>query len=225
MTEQTAQPKPHKKRQRLTPHERERLIIKGAVEFIADRGLGFSTRELANYLGVSQSLLFRYFSTKEELVDKIYETVYLGRWNPEWDEILADRTRPMQERLEKYLQDYSRVVLQKDWVRIFLLSAFEDPVISQRYIVLLRKRIFLPILKEQLHELELKPIESEADLEMAIELIWGFHSSFFYLGVRQWIFKTPTKVSRELLIKRRVEAFLSGFTSYLISVSSSKPNN
>lgn len=204
-----------KKRTRLSPQDREHLILTGAIEFVADHGFAFSTRELARHLNVSQSLLYRYFATKEEIIEKIYERVYVGRWNPEWDEILRDRQLSVQERLERYLLDYSKVVLQKDWVRIFLLSAFEDPIISQRYISMLRRRIFEPLLDEQLASMEQKALSNPEDRELALELIWGFHSSIFYLGVRQWVYKTPTQVNIETLVRSRTRSFLVGFEAFL----------
>ncbi|HBR99084.1 MAG TPA: TetR family transcriptional regulator, partial [Gammaproteobacteria bacterium] len=105
-----------KKRVRLSPQEREHLIVSGAIDLVAERGFAFSTRELADHLGMSQSLLYRYFATKEALIDKIYERVYVGRWNPEWDEMLIDRDVSLQARLETYFADYANVVLQKDWI-------------------------------------------------------------------------------------------------------------
>ena len=215
---QTAPFQARKKKQRLSPQDREHLIVTGAIEFVAERGLRFSTRELAQHLGISQGLLYRYFSNKEELIEKIYDRVYLGRWNPEWDEILVDRSLSVRERLEIYLIDYARVVLQKDWVRIFLLSAFDDPVISQRYITMLRRRIFEPILAELTHELDLKDIRDPDLKNLAIELIWGFHSSVFYMGVRQWVYKAPPKIDIETVIKLRVATFLDGFQVYLRSL-------
>jgi len=216
MTQDPAAPPPAKKKRiRLSPQDREHLILTGAIEFVADRGFGFSTRELARHLNVSQSLLYRYFATKEEIVEKIYERVYVGRWNPEWDEILRDRSLSLQVRLERYLVDYAKVVLQKDWVRIFLLSAFDDPVISQRYTAMLRRRIFEPLLEEQLAGMGMSALARPADHEMAMELIWGFHSSIFYLGVRQWVYKVPAQVDLEALIHNRVRSFLIGFEAFL----------
>lgn len=208
-----------KGRKRLPPQERERQLLAGAIDYVAEHGFAFSTRDLAGHLGVSQSLLFRYFATKEDLFDKIYQHVYLNRWNPAWDDMLLDRAMPFEARLERYLVDYARVVLSKDWVRIFLLSSFENPVISQRYIDMLQRRIFDPWLDEQLHAMGLGPIPDPEDRAMALELIWGFHSSVFYLGVRKWVYRMPAKAEIEDIIRRRLHAFLPGFQSYLRSVA------
>ncbi|MCG7625335.1 TetR/AcrR family transcriptional regulator [Epibacterium sp. Ofav1-8] len=210
-----APPAAKKKRTRLSPQDREHLILTGAIEYVADHGFAFSTRELARHLNVSQSLLYRYFATKEEIVEKIYDRVYVGRWNPEWDEILRDRSLPLSDRLERYLVDYAKVVLQKDWVRIFLLSAFDDPVISQRYTAMLRRRIFEPLLQEQLAHMGRGDLVRPEDHEMAMELIWGFHASIFYLGVRQWVYKVPSQVEIQSLIRCRVRSFLLGFEDFL----------
>jgi hypothetical protein len=56
-------------RVRLTREAREKLIVDGAVRFFAEVGFGGQTRELARQLRMSQSLLFKYFPTKVDLID------------------------------------------------------------------------------------------------------------------------------------------------------------
>ncbi len=211
----TTRPVEKKKRRRLSPQEREHQIITGAIDFVSTNGLGFSTRDLANHLDISQALLFRYFQSKDDLLEKIYERVYLGRWNPEWEDMIRDRSLSVRERLKNYLLDYAKVVLQRDWVRIFMFSAFDNPVISQRYTSLLRRRIFEPILEEQLHALGLAECKTPQEKELALEMIWGFHSSIFYMGVREWVYKVPCGVPAEDVIRERVHIFLDGFEAYL----------
>ena len=41
-----------RKRIRMSPEERERMILKGAMQFFAERGFAADTRELARGLGV-----------------------------------------------------------------------------------------------------------------------------------------------------------------------------
>jgi AcrR family transcriptional regulator len=202
-------------RKRLTPSEREQLLLEGAIGYVSENGFGFSTRDLAQALGVSQSLIYRYFSTKQMLIEKIYDSIYIGRWNPEWDTILTDRSMPIEARLEKYLADYARVVIQKDWVRIFLSSSFDEAGVAQKYLTMLRRRIFDTWLSEHLAALRLSKIPESRDYDLAIELIWGFHSSIFYLGVRKWVYRIPIKAPVDAIISTRLEAFLPGFEAYL----------
>ena len=50
---------------RLSGAEREKHIAQEAVRFFAEVGFGGDTRELAKRLGVTQSLLYKYFPSKE----------------------------------------------------------------------------------------------------------------------------------------------------------------
>ena len=68
--------------QRLPRAERERHILDEAVRFFAEVGFGGDTRELAKRAQVTHALLFRYFPSKDALIERVYREVYLGRWNP-----------------------------------------------------------------------------------------------------------------------------------------------
>src|SRR5216683_1639838 len=83
-------------RRRLTPEKREREIVEGAVQFFAELGFEGGLRELAQRLGITHQNLFRYFPSKEALIERVYEEVYLGRWQPEWEELLHDSTQPLE---------------------------------------------------------------------------------------------------------------------------------
>src|SRR5262249_32717979 len=56
-------------RQRLAPSMRRQHLIEEAFAYFAEVGLGGSTRELAKRMGVTQPLLYRYFPTKESLIE------------------------------------------------------------------------------------------------------------------------------------------------------------
>src|SRR5476649_2128517 len=81
---------------RLAPAVREKLIVQKAIQHFATHGFSGSTRELARQLDVTQPLLYRYFPSKEALIDRVYEEVY--QWNPSWEELIKDRSVPLQER-------------------------------------------------------------------------------------------------------------------------------
>src|SRR4051812_16257354 len=81
-----------RQRTRLAPEQRADQILQGAIAFFAERGFGGQTRDLAEQLGISQALLYRYFPTKEMLIERIYEELFVRRLKPEWDVILSTRT-------------------------------------------------------------------------------------------------------------------------------------
>ncbi|MCR5857511.1 TetR/AcrR family transcriptional regulator [Mesorhizobium sp. J428] len=89
-------------RKRYAPSERRRMILDGAISFFAEYGLDGSTHLLAKHLGVTQPLIYQYFPSKEDLIDAVYEEVFRGRWSSRWDTLLADRARPLEERLNAF---------------------------------------------------------------------------------------------------------------------------
>lgn len=208
---------PGKPRRRLAPEDREHEIVQSAIRFFAKHGFEASTRDLARELGVSQPLLYRYFPTKEALVDRVYEDVFVRRWNPEWEEWLADRSHPLDQRLKRYLKDYAHFVLRGEWIRIFLYAGLSRAGVNQRYLARLRERHFLLIAREMRFAYGIpEPQSSDAEDE-EVELIWAMHSSVFYIGVRKWVYDLSAPRNIERLIDMRVDAFLQGVPAILLA--------
>lgn len=202
-------------RRRLAAQDREDQIVQAAIDFFARRGFDAGTRDLAKELGVSQPLLYRYFPTKEALVDRVYEEVFVRRWNPEWDEWLADRSVPLGDRLKRYLRDYARYVLRNEWVRIFIYAGLSRAGINQKYLARLRERHFRVIARELRHTYQIpEPQDSGAEDE-EVELIWAMHSSVFYIGVRKWIYQESVPRDLDRVINLRVDAFILGVPAVL----------
>ncbi|MEP4193996.1 MAG: helix-turn-helix domain-containing protein, partial [Sneathiella sp.] len=61
------------KRKRMSPGSRETLIVEEAITFFAEHGLEGKTRDLAKRLGITQPLLYRYFPSKEKLIERVYQ--------------------------------------------------------------------------------------------------------------------------------------------------------
>src|SRR3546814_3661518 len=73
-------------------------MIEEAAAFFAEVGFEGATRALAARLGVTQALIYRYFPSKQDLIDAALAEVFGDRWNPEWEALLADAARPLEER-------------------------------------------------------------------------------------------------------------------------------
>lgn len=203
------------RRRRLTPEEREHDIVQRAIGIFARHGLQVSTRDLATALGITQPLLYRYFPSKEALIDRVYDEVFVRRWNPEWEEWLADRSQPLRERLCRYLKDYAKFILRNEWVRIFIYGGLARGGINQKYLSRLREKHFAVIAKELRHTYNIPEPRNEIEAEDEIELVWAMHSSVFYLGVRKWIYEQPIPRNIERLIELRVDTFLQGVPAVL----------
>jgi AcrR family transcriptional regulator len=197
------------KQRRLSPDDRRQEFVAKATEFFSEEGFGGGTRALARRLGVTQPLLYRYFPSKDDLIKEVYRTVYLEPLDSGWEKLLADRTRPVRERLKEFYDGYTGVIFNRKWLRIYLYSGLKGLDLNRSYVGIVRDKILSRIIKECRHEVGLvaqnKP--SPAELEMA----WVFHSGIFYYGVRKFIYESPVLESKEQMISDAVDAFLAGF--------------
>lgn len=200
---------------RLSAPEREAHIVQEAVHFFAEVGFGGDTRELAKRLGVTQSLLYKYFPNKEALINRVFDVVYMGRWNPFWESVIHDRSVPLQDRLTRLYVEYAKAALTRDWVRIFMFSGLRGESINGRYLTVLRQRILEPIAAELRHEFGLPDVTAVPLKSAEIELVWGINARIFYFGQRQWIFDVPVQDDLPSLISLTVEHFLAGARAVL----------
>lgn len=214
VTKKTAAAKPTVAR-RLSGAEREKHIAQEAVRFFAEVGFGGDTRELAQRLGVTQSLLYKYFPSKEALINRVYEEVYLGRWNPFWESVVRDRTIPLQERLTRHYIEYAKAALTRDWVRIFMFSGLRGEDINRKYLNILRQRILEPIAIELRHEFGLPTVQEIPLKTSEIELVWSINARVFYFGQRQWVFDVPIEDDLDELIRLTIEHFIAGARAVL----------
>lgn len=193
---------------RLAPEQREQQIVEKAIEHFTRHGFAGSTRELARELGVTQPLLYRYFPSKEALIDRVYSEVF--SWQPHWEAELTNRDLPLAERLYRFYSEYSQVILREEWIRIFIFAGLTREGINTKYLTRLRSRVFVPVMAEVRHESGIAEPGSPAELEQEIELVWALHASIFYVGVRKWIY--GMKIPKDLgsLIRTQVTSFLYG---------------
>lgn len=204
MTETTSE---GKRRRRLSSKERREEFVQKAIEFFAEEGFDSSTRELAKRLGVTQPLLYRYFASKDDLIAEVYESVYVRRWRSEWDELLADRSRSLRDRLRRFYPDYAEVVFQRDWMRIFLFAGLKGGAINRRYLDRVRDRILEPIIREYRHE---NGLRSDQITDAETEFAWSVHGGIYYSGVRTEIYGQSPIRGLDFVIQTSIESMLSG---------------
>lgn len=197
-------------RRRLSPEAREREIVSGAIEFFARHGFEATTRNLARELGITQPLLYRYFPSKEVLVERVYEEVFMRRWNPEWEGLIVDRQRSLHDRLVAFYSAYATAVYDFVWVRIFVYSGLKEMDINARYLAIVREKVLKPVCRELRHEEGLHGEDKIPLSEEEIELAWGLHGAFFYRAIRRYIYAMPDTTDDAQAITNYVKAFLEG---------------
>lgn len=200
-----------RRRMRLSPQARERMILDAAIDFFAEEGFRAETRGLADRIGVSQSLIYRYFGSKENLIERVYEKTFLSRWNPAWEETLADRSRPLRERLKEFFRSYLVAVDDRTWIRVAMHSSLEGSDLTKRYIqghvtrLLGKIALELRIGTEAAQSQELSPME--------IELAWHLHSTVIYYLIRKHIHGTAVSLQTDEIAEMIVNNFLDGINS------------
>jgi AcrR family transcriptional regulator len=197
------------KQRRLSPEERRQEFVSKATEFFSEEGFGGGTRDLARRLGVTQPLLYRYFPSKDDLIKEVYRTVYLEPLDTGWEKLLADRSRPIRDRLQEFYKSYTDVIFTRKWLRIYLYSGLKGLDINRWYVSVVRDKILTRIIKECRHEAGL-PAQSRPTA-FELEMVWVFHSGIFYYGVRKYIYESPVLEDKQQMISDAVDAYLAGF--------------
>ena len=205
-------------RRRLLPLARERMIVEGAIRFFSEHGLGGQLRDLASSLGITHTLLYHYFPTKQALIERVYAELFEGRWRAEWEVLLDDKTLDVQTKITRFYMDYAKVILERDWVRIFIFSGLSDRYITERYFSMLEAKLFPRLIRESRRFTgrvsRSKPTARE------LELLMGLHGGIFYIGMRRWVYGHAaadgcTATVEEVVIHDRVGSYLLSLSQTL----------
>lgn len=200
-------------RKRMLPEDRVRHIIDAAIRFFAEHGFEGQMRELAGQAGMTHSLLYRYFPTKDVLIERVYEEVYVGRWRPEWDALLHDATRPIEERLARFYCGYAGATDHYEWLRIFMLAGLRGVNITRRYLALVRRRIVVPV-ATALRQAAGRPGVDAAPLSDAeLEAVWGLHEQIVYVMIRRWVYGLRVPGDMDGIVATLVAGFVAGAPS------------
>jgi AcrR family transcriptional regulator len=198
------------KRRNMRAADRERLIVDEAIRFFAERGFEGQTRELAKRMGITHSAIYRHFPSKEALIERVYQEVYLSRWSPDWGPLIRDRALPLETRLTRFYLDYVARVFEYNWVRIFVFSGMKSYGITGRYLDLVRREIIEPAAIELRFDLKLPDVGEWGLNERETEMFWGLHGRIFYLAIRKFIYATPIPSDLDAIVRDAIRTFLDG---------------
>lgn len=203
------------KRRRLEPKVREQQIVEEAIQFFAEVGFTGRTRELAKRIGITQPLLYRYFPTKEELIDRVFDEVFIRPLDRNWAERIVDRSKPLDERLKAFYLDYAKTVHRYEWIRIYMFSGLMGNPVNRRYIRMIEDEFLKPICAEVRHHCNLPSAEVVPIKDMELEQFWILHGGLFYYAVRKNIFHSRVDNDYPKVVTMAIQIFLEGIkTSY-----------
>ncbi len=199
-------------RKRMSVAEREIFIVNGAIRFFSEHGFDAQMRDLAKAIGVTHTLVYHYFPTKQALVDRAYKVVFEGRWKPEWEALLDDRKLAPKDKFLLFYVDYARTVLTREFVRILVFSGLTDRSITDRFFTLLGEKLFYRLIRETRRH---RGCRSRARItSREHELLMGLHGGVFYGGMRAFVYgqALPDEsafLDNESFIKDRVRGYLA----------------
>jgi AcrR family transcriptional regulator len=198
-------------RKNMPAAEREKVILESAIRFFAEHGFEGQQRELAKRIGITHSAIYRHFPSKEALVERVYEHVYLGSWQKHWGDLIQDRSRPLEDRLVQFYSEYIDHIFRFDWVRIFIFAGLKSFDISERYLGMVMETVGTPALVEAREEFGF------ASPDMPIgwreqELFWGLHGRIFYMAIRKFVYRMPIPPDdeRAVIVSDAVRQFILG---------------
>ncbi|WIY24740.1 TetR/AcrR family transcriptional regulator [Parasedimentitalea psychrophila] len=198
------------RRKNMRREDREKMIISEAVRFFAECGFEGQTRELAKRMGVSHAVIYRHFDSKDALIERVYDHVYVKRWNPDWEPLVLDRSRSLQDRMIQFYIEYANRVFDYDWVRIFVSSGLKSYGLTERYLDIIRTKIIRPAALELRYEVD-RGSSAAVPTEEDLELFWGLHGAVFYIAIRKYVYGERVEIDIELAVTNTVSAFFNGF--------------
>ncbi|MEY2716978.1 MAG: hypothetical protein RL539_10 [Pseudomonadota bacterium] len=206
--------------QRLDPDIRRKQILEAAITYFAEAGFAGQTRELSKRIGVTQSLLYRYYPSKQDLIEAVFDAVFLKPWNSEWSTALRDRRVPLRERLIVFYSDYAKTAYEPAWIRIYMHAGLADMGLNRNYLKIVRRRLLHVMCRELRHELfGDHPVWSGAAIGgRELEMVWNLHGSMFYWAVRRNIFSGAEVCDFELRTADAVDLFLAGAKLFYLKV-------
>ena len=195
---------------RLPPAERRAKILASATDFFAEYGLTAQTRALAAACGIAQRLLYRYFPSKAALLDEVYREAIVSPFKAVWLVQLRDRSRPLEQRLLEFYQNYYETVLTRKWLRLFLYASLAEARMAPDYISAIVFELLETIVRETAHEMK---VGLPKDPALLHEVGWMLHGAVSHLAIRRHLYGASRDVSEQRVLALHVSGFLGGFAS------------
>lgn len=180
---------------RLAGDARRALIVEAASRFFADQGFSGPTRDLAASIGVTQALLYRYFSSKSDLIDSVFSAVFQSRW---CDEALtrfeASAGAPMVDRLvdvyEAMLPRMSAIA-----TRLMVRAGLDSHSDAIKDNIDLTPAFVAALAEAWRADERLPPLSEAPLLEGELALIRAMHDAMVMIRVREHVLQADRRMS------------------------------
>ena len=199
---------------RMSREERRRQLIRVAVRFFSEFGFqGASTKSIAEAAGVTEAIIYRHFSTKEQLYSAILEHKLEQSGTQEWiDELhkLAEANRD-----EELFRSVARKILDAyekdpDFQRLMFRAAIENHDFS----MLSHEKVGLPVyvfLRDYIARRQKEGAFRKCDPGVAVLALVALPS---YFGIVSRIFRLKVvKASQADVLNTATDLILNGISA------------
>jgi AcrR family transcriptional regulator len=209
---------PLRRRAKRMPAEaRKEVILKEASEFFARHGFAASTRDLADRIGVRQALLYKYFPSKEALIDAIFDRVIRERTEGARGVLDNDASSPLADRILSFY-DGMAALAEGSGVRLSSRAALEDLPLSARLSAFLTEMLFKPVIGE-LRALEKLPdFKARPFMVGEFEIMMAMHSSAMFFNLRRDLTHLPLPDDPAPFMRQNVAVFIEGARRGLVAL-------
>jgi len=202
---------------RLPAAERKALILREASLFFAREGFAASTRDLADQLGVRQALLYKYFPSKEALLEAIFEESLAVFWAMEWSKVLSDGTMSLEDRLTHFFIAHLE---HEDGIpmRLFMRAALDGWVLPTRRLELVKNKFVQPLIAILRRDARLPSFETLPLMIGEFELAMVLHSSVIFYSIRTHVYGGDLCPDVAAVVRLYVTTFLKGAQPSLLAL-------
>jgi AcrR family transcriptional regulator len=205
---------PSPKRRRLSGEARRDAIVRGAAQLFSERGFAGSTREIATRLGVAQALLYRYFPSKHDLIEAVFQA-FRETWGADRGAILHEPGKPLHDRILAFYAAYINRNRDLPGARLFMHAALAGIDLPLRYGVDLDAFVLRPVLSALRREAGLAPPLDPLPRDER-DLVLGLHGAIVFVGIRRHIYGAKIDDARHLeLVSGIIRAFTPGALAIL----------
>lgn len=196
-------------RKRISGEARRASIVAAAAQLFAEQGFGGSTREIAQRLGVTQALLYRYFPSKDALIEAVFD-VHRRPLDASRTAVLADRSRSLVDRVCDFYSAYQGRNSSYSGVRLFMHAAMAGIDFAIRYSPDLDEMVIRPLLNAWRAEAGLGPALGPLP-RLERDLVLNMHGAIVFIGIRRHIYGAAITDERQAeLVREIVTTWLPG---------------
>jgi len=198
-----------KPRKRFPAAERRAQLLAGAAAYFGAHGFAATTRDLAEYLGVTQALLYKYFDSKAALIEAVFDHAMTDRWRPEWRDLIADESRPLRDRLVEFYRAYAGDITE-DRMRLMVRAGIDRMQMPQRKSFRLTEHVLMPVSAALRRAAGLPGFEEQPFTRGEREFAMSLHGGVIFICIRKHVYRMDLPDDLDILIEIQVRSFVDG---------------